>query len=160
MSEVVKWHFRGQSVDSAESSLVKLIGEIFQYSESIGTGGKDTTVDLAMITTKRMTWFAREKSVKTFSGDPDLVLKASSSLQLWFVLTTTIFAHGYRIERVEYHISVFTKPNVKSGHLETSNTGCSIRTWASQYRQNKTPFLNDVYLSFLSILPIGSNILP
>jgi hypothetical protein len=39
-------------------------------------------------------------------------------------------------------------------------TGCSTRTWASQYRQNKTPFLNDVYLSLLSILPIGSDIFP
>jgi hypothetical protein len=39
-------------------------------------------------------------------------------------------------------------------------TGCSTRTWASQYRQNKTPFLDDVYLSLLSILPIGSDIFP
>jgi hypothetical protein len=31
-------------------------------------------------------------------------------------------------------------------------TGCSTRTWVSQYRQNKTPFLNDVYVSLLSVL--------
>jgi hypothetical protein len=36
--------------------------------------------------------------------------------------------------------------------------GCSTSTEASQYRQNKVPFLNDVYLSLLSILSIGSDI--
>jgi hypothetical protein len=39
-------------------------------------------------------------------------------------------------------------------------TGFSTRTWASQYQQNKTPFLSNVYLSFLSIFPIGSNAFP
>jgi hypothetical protein len=38
------------------------------------------------------------------------------------------------------------------------STRCSTQTQASQYRQNKTPLFNDVYLSLLSLLPIGSDI--
>jgi hypothetical protein len=43
---------------------------------------------------------------------------------------------------------------------DLSYTGRSTRTRASQYRQNKIPFVNDIYLSLLSILPIGSDIFP
>jgi hypothetical protein len=39
-------------------------------------------------------------------------------------------------------------------------TRCSTRTWASQYRQNKTPFFDDIYLSFFNMLPIGSDTFP
>jgi hypothetical protein len=50
--------------------------------------------------------------------------------------------------------------NRKANEVTNEYTGCSTRTWISQYRQNKTPFLNDVYLSWLSILPIGSDTFP
>jgi hypothetical protein len=44
--------------------------------------------------------------------------------------------------------------------IRTAITGCSTRTWASQYRQNKIPFLNDVYLSLLSILSMSGDTFP
>jgi hypothetical protein len=42
----------------------------------------------------------------------------------------------------------------------SNSTGYSTGTWAFQYRQNKAPFLNDVYLSWLGILLIGGGAFP
>jgi hypothetical protein len=60
MSEVVELHFGDQSVDSAESSLVKLIGEILPMQQ-IDCDWWDTAVHLAMITAKRMTVICSRK---------------------------------------------------------------------------------------------------
>jgi hypothetical protein len=63
--------------------------------------------------------------------------------------------HGkFRME-----VSPRTKTTIAARRvIVTIYTGRPTRTWASQYRQNKTSFLNDVYLSLLSTFPIGNDI--
>jgi hypothetical protein len=113
MLEIVELHFGDQSVDSAESPLVKLIREILLMQQIDWHWWEGHHVDLAMIVAKRMTVICPRKSVKTFSANPDHVLKALFSPQLRFLLTTAIFAHSYRKRGSCQHVTDTAGLNVR-----------------------------------------------
>jgi hypothetical protein len=75
-------------------------GDIANVTNRLGLAGGTPLWIWPWSLRKESPWFAREKSVKAFSGNPHHILKVSFSPQLQFLFTTTISAHSYSDSRL------------------------------------------------------------